>query len=140
MLFHTMLEKPGLATGALMTDLARLKAFCPPPGEALPTPLSWNQTDLALQTHEVHTQLVRHQEISGRPERNLLRHTPSFAPHTAHPDDVERANRASSAPSTRPVPSDDIRQWARRSGHEVPHRGRIPAAIRQAYDDARPWP
>lgn len=38
MLFHTMLEKPGLATGALMTDLARLKAFCPPPGEALPTP------------------------------------------------------------------------------------------------------
>ncbi|WP_432215907.1 Lsr2 family DNA-binding protein [Streptomyces hygroscopicus] len=71
---------------------------------------------------------------------NLLRHTPSFAPHTAHPDEVERANRTSSAPSARPVQSDDIRQWARRSGHEVPHRGRIPAAIRKAYDDAHPWP
>ncbi|MFC9235145.1 histone-like nucleoid-structuring protein Lsr2 [Streptomyces decoyicus] len=232
-----------------MTDLARLKAFCPPPGEAPPTPLSWNRTeqelghrlpsdykrivetygagkfadflglyqpncpyialDLARQTHEVHTQLVRHQEISDRPlpynphelqpagitdngdyllwfmhkpnepaswtltstalddeewfdfegnltaflvalaqheidapifPDNLLRHTPCFTPHTAHPDDVERANRAGSAPSARPVQSDDIRKWARRSGHEVPDRGRIPAAIRKAYDDAHPCP
>ncbi|MFD3417626.1 histone-like nucleoid-structuring protein Lsr2 [Streptomyces decoyicus] len=71
---------------------------------------------------------------------NLLRHTPSFTPHTAHPDEVERANRAGSAPSAHPVQSDDIRQWAWRSGHEVPDRGRIPAAVRKAYDDGRPWP
>lgn len=30
-----------------------------------------------------------------------------------------------------------IRQWARANGHTVSDRGRLPAAVREAYDDAR---
>ncbi len=30
----------------------------------------------------------------------------------------------------------EVREWARENGHEVPDRGRIPAAVREAYDAA----
>ena len=30
----------------------------------------------------------------------------------------------------------EIRDWARSNGHEVPERGRIPAAVREAFDAA----
>lgn len=30
----------------------------------------------------------------------------------------------------------EIREWARSNGHEVPERGRIPAAVREAFDAA----
>jgi hypothetical protein len=39
-----------------------------------------------------------------------------------------------------PSPTADlaaIRAWARRNGHEISQRGRIPAAVRDAFDAAR---
>jgi hypothetical protein len=232
-----------------MTDLARLKALCPPPPGHVPHSVNWHQTeqglgrrlpddykqivetygagkftdflgiyqpncpyialDLARQTSDVRAQLVRHQEISGTPlphlpdelqpagitdngdyllwlmnspdepaswtltatslkddewydfEGNLtaflvalarheiappvfpdslLRRMPSFTPHTAHPEEVEKANRANITPAAGPVQSEDIRRWARSNGHDVPDHGRIPAAIRKAYNEAHPSP
>ncbi|UKY54915.1 Lsr2 family DNA-binding protein [Streptomyces inhibens] len=35
-----------------------------------------------------------------------------------------------------PVQSQDIREWAWRNGYDAPERGRIPAAVRKAYDAA----
>nr|WP_268256275.1 histone-like nucleoid-structuring protein Lsr2 [Streptomyces minutiscleroticus] len=29
-----------------------------------------------------------------------------------------------------------MREWARANGHDVPMRGRIPAAVRQAWEEA----
>ncbi|MBT2411749.1 Lsr2 family protein [Streptomyces sp. ISL-12] len=40
------------------------------------------------------------------------------------------------APAAPPVNSDVIREWARANGYEVPFRGRIPAAVRDAWERA----
>ncbi|MGW0423256.1 Lsr2 family DNA-binding protein [Streptomyces sp. NPDC003015] len=36
----------------------------------------------------------------------------------------------------RSVDTNAIREWARVSGHEVPDRGRVPAALRDAWERA----
>ena len=36
---------------------------------------------------------------------------------------------------TGPAPA-DVRAWAKGNGHDLPERGRIPAAVREAYDSA----
>jgi hypothetical protein len=41
------------------------------------------------------------------------------------------------APARPPVNSDTIREWGRAHGYEVPLRGRIPAAVREAWEQAR---
>lgn len=46
-----------------------------------------------------------------------------------------RRGRRSAAPASGPS-SSDVRDWARGQGYEVSDRGRIPAEIRKAYDDA----
>lgn len=50
------------------------------------------------------------------------------APHTA--------DRESAGPMSPTAPA-AIRAWARRHGHAVPSRGRIPTPIRMAYDLAQ---
>ncbi|MGW3208989.1 Lsr2 family DNA-binding protein [Streptomyces sp. NPDC001135] len=39
-------------------------------------------------------------------------------------------------PVTPPANTDEIRNWARANGYEVPMRGRIPAEVRQAWEQA----
>ncbi|GHH23251.1 histone-like nucleoid-structuring protein Lsr2 [Streptomyces rubradiris] len=39
-------------------------------------------------------------------------------------------------PVTAPVSTDEIRDWARANGYDVPMRGRIPAGVRQAWEEA----
>jgi hypothetical protein len=57
--------------------------------------------------------------------------------------DGPRRRRASAASEGRPrrsasePPSGDIRSWARGAGYEISDRGRIPADIRSAYEEAR---
>ncbi|WP_405717079.1 histone-like nucleoid-structuring protein Lsr2 [Streptomyces sp. NBC_00046] len=41
------------------------------------------------------------------------------------------------APTRPPVDSETIREWARANGHQVSSSGRIPAAIREAWESAR---
>ncbi|MFE9412238.1 histone-like nucleoid-structuring protein Lsr2 [Streptomyces sp. NPDC006704] len=40
-------------------------------------------------------------------------------------------------PTTPPVDTGEIRAWARANGYEVPLRGRIPAEVRQAWEQAQ---
>ncbi|MFI1838381.1 Lsr2 family DNA-binding protein [Streptomyces olivaceoviridis] len=40
-------------------------------------------------------------------------------------------------PETTPVSTDEIRNWARANGYDVPIRGRIPAEVRHAWEQAR---
>ncbi len=53
-----------------------------------------------------------------------------------------RSGRRSSASSSSPagngsgVSAAEIRDWARSNGHDVPDRGRIPAAVREAFESA----
>ncbi|MGW2918189.1 Lsr2 family DNA-binding protein [Streptomyces angustmyceticus] len=82
---------------------------------------------VALSQHEITTPVF--------PD-SLLQQEPSFRPHTGRPEDIEKANRSSSAIAASPVQSQDIREWARRNGYDTPERGRIPAAVRKAYDAA----
>ncbi|WP_405749956.1 Lsr2 family protein [Streptomyces sp. NBC_00012] len=44
---------------------------------------------------------------------------------------------APQAPTRPPVDSETIREWARANGHQVSSSGRIPAAIREAWESAR---
>jgi Lsr2 len=45
--------------------------------------------------------------------------------------------RRSSAPTNRdPAQTHDIRSWAQSNGHQISNRGRIPAAVVQAYQEA----
>lgn len=67
---------------------------------------------------------------------SLLQQSPSFTPHTESPEEIEKANRSRSPVAADPVQSQDIREWAWRNGYDVPERGRIPAAVRKAYDAA----
>ncbi|NHC15793.1 histone-like nucleoid-structuring protein Lsr2 [Motilibacter deserti] len=50
-----------------------------------------------------------------------------------------RGSRAASAPAAAPARRQDsasIREWARQNGHTVNERGRIPAAVLEAYEQA----
>lgn len=43
---------------------------------------------------------------------------------------------ARSGASTSGPTASEVREWARANGHSVPDRGRIPGAVREAYDAA----
>ncbi len=45
-----------------------------------------------------------------------------------------RSSRGSSSGASRDV--SDVREWARKNGHQVSERGRISAVVQQAYDAA----
>src|SRR5262245_41116824 len=47
-----------------------------------------------------------------------------------------RRGRRSTVSSGAGSSAKEIRAWARSNGHEVPERGRIPAAVREAYEAA----
>nr|WP_284060183.1 histone-like nucleoid-structuring protein Lsr2 [Streptomyces sp. AS02] len=64
--------------------------------------------------------------------KDLLRPEPSFTPA----DPRARASPLSPLPVTTSVRSDTIREWARANGYDVPFRGRIPAAVRDAWEQA----
>jgi hypothetical protein len=50
---------------------------------------------------------------------------------------ARRARRVrAGAPQRDPAQNQAVREWARRNGHKIADRGRIPAPIQQAYDDA----
>ncbi|MFG2894958.1 histone-like nucleoid-structuring protein Lsr2 [Streptomyces sp. NPDC048248] len=74
-------------------------------------------------------------DVSAFPD-SLLRQSPSFTPYTTAPEEIEKANRHSNTATAAPVQSQDVRQWARENGYDVPERGRIPADVRKAYDAA----
>ena len=46
------------------------------------------------------------------------------------------AGRASSGSGARRKDVSVVREWARQNGHDVSERGRIPAAVQEAYDKA----
>ena len=46
------------------------------------------------------------------------------------------SGRASSGGGARRKNVSAVREWARENGHEVSERGRIPAAVQEAYDKA----
>lgn len=48
---------------------------------------------------------------------------------------ARRRGRTAAAPSNGPSAA-DVRAWAQENGHTVPERGRIPAAVREAYEAA----
>lgn len=47
----------------------------------------------------------------------------------------ERARRAAPTRVDR-IQLDKMRQWARQNGHQISPRGRVPAAVQQAFSDA----
>jgi hypothetical protein len=65
------------------------------------------------------------------------------AAHTWASTEPAAIARTGDAPTLRPVPEPqtgrspaDIRDWARRNGLDVPDRGRIPASVRQAWEQS----
>jgi Lsr2 len=52
---------------------------------------------------------------------------------TRHP---RRAGRSGSVSSGDRGKLQDVREWARANGHDVSERGRIPSAVREAYEAA----
>ena len=46
------------------------------------------------------------------------------------------SGRASSGSGARRKDVSAVREWARQNGHDVSERGRIPAAVQEAYDKA----
>ncbi|MCR1783570.1 Lsr2 family protein [Nocardioides carbamazepini] len=65
----------------------------------------------------------------------------ALAPYVGHGRKVGRGGggakrgRAAAAASGG-VPAKEVREWARANGFAVPERGRIPADVREAYDNA----
>ena len=63
-----------------------------------------------------------------------------LAGYVGHARKVSSSKRASSRKTTssnNDGPSAaEVRAWAQSSGHDVPERGRIPAAVREAFDAA----
>lgn len=49
---------------------------------------------------------------------------------------TRRQRRGAAANSNDGPSAADIRAWAQANGHQVPERGRIPAAVREAYEAA----
>ncbi|MEV0108600.1 Lsr2 family protein [Nocardia sp. NPDC050799] len=49
---------------------------------------------------------------------------------------VGKQRRAKGQIPDRPQPAKAVREWARRNGHEVPDRGRIPGVVLEAYQRA----
>lgn len=63
----------------------------------------------------------------------------ALAPYVGHARKVggrRSGRRTSSSAAASGASPAEIRAWARDNGHDVPERGRIPGAIREAYDAA----
>jgi hypothetical protein len=45
-------------------------------------------------------------------------------------------SRVKASAAGRPKDAKAVREWARRNGHDVPERGRIPSTVLQAYQQA----
>ncbi|MHB1137707.1 MAG: Lsr2 family DNA-binding protein [Microthrixaceae bacterium] len=59
-----------------------------------------------------------------------------------HAEDAPAAERVTGLPSAGPLALADptaaeIRAWALANGHEISAKGRIPASVREAFDEAR---
>jgi len=88
--------------------------------------------------------------VNGAGLGNSYRHTAGNDDRTSTPRTTASPNVSSTAPPTRPGPGGTrsnpstpnrndtatIRAWARRNGHPVSARGRIPADVRDAYNAA----
>ncbi|WP_405787155.1 Lsr2 family protein [Streptomyces sp. NBC_00029] len=66
------------------------------------------------------------------PFPNLRGLAADFTPAVAPPFEV------GDPPMREPVNTDDIRDWARANGFQVPPRGRIPREVREAWEQAHP--
>ncbi|MEU0414491.1 histone-like nucleoid-structuring protein Lsr2 [Streptomyces griseorubiginosus] len=82
---------------------------------------TFDGTLTALLSGELHVPLL---------PTDVLHRGASFTPSS-------RANTIQHAPPAgRSVDTNTIREWARANGYEVPDRGRIPAAVREAWQRA----
>ncbi|MEU4731987.1 histone-like nucleoid-structuring protein Lsr2 [Streptomyces sp. NPDC023588] len=71
-------------------------------------------------------------EIDNLPFSNLLGLPACFTPSVPPPFEV------GDPPMRAPVDTEDIRNWARANGFQVPPRGRIPRQVREAWEQAHP--
>lgn len=62
--------------------------------------------------------------------------TPAKAKRGGKAKWVDSASNGQSNGQQRGPSAADIREWARNAGYEVTDRGRVPAELRQAYDEA----
>ncbi len=76
-------------------------------------------------------------------EKNAREMRDAFARYISAARKVGRTGRASGGGRSRATggrmdreQAGAIREWARRNGHQVSDRGRIPASVVQAYEDA----
>ncbi|WP_406484148.1 histone-like nucleoid-structuring protein Lsr2 [Streptomyces sp. NBC_01568] len=74
--------------------------------------------------------LSSHMDIPQFP--NLRELPADFTPAVKPPFEV------GDPPTREPVNTDDIRNWARANGFQVPPRGRIPRKVREAWEQAHP--
>lgn len=72
---------------------------------------------------------------------NLRKALEEFATHARRTGGRLKRGTASAAPSGSATASHEqaqaVREWARRNGHEVSNRGRIPASLIEAFDAAQ---
>ena len=77
-------------------------------------------------------------------EKNAKELRDAFSRYVSSARKVSRGNRASGGGRSRATgggrmdreQAGAIRDWARKNGHQVSDRGRIPASVVQAYEDA----
>ena len=71
-------------------------------------------------------------------DKNAASLRDALATYVGHARKVSgsRRGRRSSASSGTGASAKEIRDWARDHGHDVPERGRIPAAVREAFEAA----
>ena len=72
-------------------------------------------------------------QVSAFPD-DLLHAGASFTPSPAPPGPAQAAPLSSG----RRIDSKAVREWARANGYDLPDRGRIPAEILQAWEEAHP--
>jgi nucleoid-associated protein Lsr2 len=75
-------------------------------------------------------------------DKNATALRDALSPWVGHARKVSGSRRAgrrssSSTSSSSGNSAREIRDWARSNGHKVPERGRIPAAVREAFEAAQ---
>lgn len=60
----------------------------------------------------------------------------AYVGHARKVAGTRRAGRKSTASAATGASAAEVRDWARSAGFEVPERGRIPGAVREAFDAA----
>jgi hypothetical protein len=71
-------------------------------------------------------------------DKNAAALRDAFASYVGHGRKISgsRRGRRSTTAATSGHSAKEIRDWARSNGHKVPERGRIPAAVREAFEAA----